>query len=72
MVAAKIKAYVDEKGIKQTVIARKAGLTDQELSAYLTGRIRLPADRFFAICEAIGVSPETFKPDTQEVELMQR
>ena len=67
MVAEKIKAYVEEKGIKQTVIAKKAGLTNQELSAYLTGRLRLPADRFFAICEAIGVSPEIFKPDPKEI-----
>lgn len=64
MVAEMIKAYIEEHGLKQTVIARKAGLSDQEISAYLTGRIRLPADKFFLICNAIGVSPEQFRPET--------
>lgn len=66
MVAALLKAYIDELGIKQTVIARKAGLTDQELSAYLTGRYRLPADKFFMICNALGISPDKFNPNKQK------
>lgn len=62
MVAEKIKQYIDEKGMKQGAVARKAGLTDQELSAYMTGRVRLTADKFFLICDALGESPEKFKP----------
>ena len=66
MVAALLKAYIDERGIKQSFIARKAGLTDQELSAYLTGRLRLPADKFFMICNALRISPEEFDPNKQQ------
>ena len=62
MVAKKIKEYLDEKGIKQRAVAEKAGMTDQEISQYLNGRVRLSADKFFLICDVLGESPERFKP----------
>ena len=67
MVALEIKKYIDDHGIKQSVIAAKAGLTDVQLSAYLTGRIRLPADVFFTICAALEQSPERFAPNKKEL-----
>lgn len=65
MVAEKIRAYIKEQGLKQGAVAAKAGLTDAEMSAYLTGTTRLKADVFFRICDALGVSADTFRPDPQ-------
>jgi transcriptional regulator with XRE-family HTH domain len=65
MVAEKIKEYIKEQGLKQGAVAAKAGLTDGEMSAYLTGQIRLRADVLFRICDALGVSADIFRPDPQ-------
>lgn len=64
MVAEKISNYMREKGIKGTVIAQKAGITQQQMSAILNQKMQLKADVFFRICEALEVSPETFAPDS--------
>ena len=68
MVAEKISNYMRERGIKGTVIAQKAGITQQQMSAILSNRIQLKADVFFRICEALEVSPEIFAPEnTKEI-----
>ena len=53
MVAEKISNYMREKGIKGTVIAQKAGITQQQMSAILNQKMQLKADVFFRICEAL-------------------
>ena len=63
MVAEKISCYMKDKGIKATVIAQKAGITQQQMSAILTKRTQLKADVFFRICDALEVSPEMFAPE---------
>lgn len=65
MVAKKLKEYITEMGLKQGVIAKKAGMTDGQLSGVLTGRYKLKADDFFKICDAIGVEPERFNPKNE-------
>ena len=64
MVAEKISNYMRERGIKGTVIAQKAGITQQQMSAILNQKMQLKADVFFRICEALEVSPEMFAPDS--------
>lgn len=66
MVAEKISIYMKEKGIKGTVIAEKAGITQQQMSAILNNKLQLKADVFFRICEALEVPPETFAPDSDK------
>lgn len=66
MVAEKISIYMKERGIKGTVIAQKSGITQQQMSAILNGRMQLKADVFFRICDALGVPPETFDPKTDQ------
>jgi transcriptional regulator with XRE-family HTH domain len=66
MVAEKICNYMKDKGIKATVIAQKAGITQQQMSAILTQRTQLKADVFFRICEALEVSPEMFAPEANK------
>lgn len=64
MVAEKISNYMRERGIKGTVIAQKAGITQQQMSAILNQKMQLKADVFFRICDALEVSPEIFAPDS--------
>lgn len=60
MVGREIKKYLDEKGIKQTYLARKIGMTDWALSGRLAGNIELRITEYYRICEALDVSLETF------------
>lgn len=69
MVAEKISAYMKDKGIKGTVIAQKAGITQQQMSAILNQKMQLKADVFFRICEALEVSPDMFAPDSEKKEI---
>lgn len=67
MVARKVRAYLDEQGIKYTALAQKVGITQQQMSAILTERTQLKADVFFKICDVLGVSPEAFDPKNEDI-----
>lgn len=56
----KIKNYINEKGITQSFVAKKSGISAPKLSATLNGKRNLYADEFEAICKALNVSPTTF------------
>ena len=56
----KVRAYIDEKGLKQVVVAKKAGIPNTIFNAILNGKRILYADDLRAICLALNVSPETF------------
>lgn len=58
----RIKDYISERGIKQTVLAQKCGITPNTMSAILTGRRTLYADELEKICKALGVEASTFIP----------
>lgn len=57
----RIRTYIKDKGMKQRWVAEGAGMTDLEISQYLTGRKRLTADAYIRICDALGVTLETFR-----------
>jgi DNA-binding Xre family transcriptional regulator len=65
MVQKKIKEYLDSHGIKAIKIARDIGLSQSTFSAIINGQRNLRVDEFFAICKALGVSPEVFDPDKE-------
>jgi transcriptional regulator with XRE-family HTH domain len=56
----KVRAYLDENGIKQNVIARKSNISVTTFSAIMTGRRKMYADDLYAICYALKVKPEEF------------
>ena len=60
MVGIEIKKYLAEKGIKQTYLAQKIGMTDWALSGRLAGDIELRITEYFNICEVLGVPLEKF------------
>lgn len=57
----RIKTHIKENGLKQRWVAERAGMTDVELSEYLRGKRRMTVDAYIRICDALGVSLETFR-----------
>lgn len=56
----RIKDYLNEKGIKQKMIAQKIGMDENTLSATLSGRRKMLACEYLSICDALQVPPDTF------------
>ena len=53
---------VEKSGMKQKAIAERMGISEQVLSAILTGKRKIYADEFFDLCKAIGQKPsEVYK-----------
>ena len=56
----KVRAYIDEQGLKQKTIAEKADIPNVTFNAIMNGKRTLYADDLKAICIALQVSPERF------------
>jgi predicted transcriptional regulator len=56
----KVRAYLDEHGIRQDFVAMKANIPVSTFRAIMTGRRKMYVDDLSAICNAIQVKPETF------------
>lgn len=52
-----IAEEIKRRGYKQSAIAIKAGLTEQQLSDIVNKRRRLNANEMFSICKAMGITP---------------
>lgn len=63
MIGAKIRAYIKEKGYKQTFIAKAAGLSDSALSDILIHDRRIEVTEYVGICLALGVPLDFFVED---------
>lgn len=53
-----IRRIIQEKGIKQTFVAKKAGMTDQQLTDILNNRRLLRVEHLSPLAQALGVSVE--------------
>ncbi|MBR6515032.1 MAG: helix-turn-helix transcriptional regulator [Clostridia bacterium] len=56
----KVRTYIDNNGLKQISIAKKAGIPKSTFNAILNGKRTLYADDLREICIALNVSPELF------------
>lgn len=56
----KVRTYIDDNGLKQISIAKKAGIPKSTFNAILNGKRTLYADDLREICIALNVSPELF------------
>ena len=56
----KVRAYIDDNGLKQVVVAKKAGIPNATFNAIMNGKRTLYADDLRSICFALNTSPETF------------
>lgn len=53
-----ITRIIRERAYNQSAIARRAGLTPDQLCATLKHRRKLDANEFLAVCEALSMTPE--------------
>ncbi len=60
MVGENIKNYLNEKGIKQTFLAQKTGLTDSVVSDICINGRKVECTEYYRICKALDVPYETF------------
>lgn len=56
----KIKEYLEENGISQAHIGRKAGLNLTKLNLSLNGNRKMTLEEYAAICGALGVNTDFF------------
>lgn len=56
----KIRDYMDNKGIKQTFLAEKTGLSLQAINTILNGSRKIEANEYFEICKALDKPLEFF------------
>lgn len=56
----KVRAYIDDNGLKQIAIAQKAGIPNATFNAILNGKRKMYAEDLQAICTALNVSSEMF------------
>ena len=73
-IAENIKNYIKEKGLKQSFVAKEAGLKDKEFSAMLNGRKIIMVNVIPAIAAALKTDPNTllgFSKTKQQGEINQ-
>ena len=69
MIYEKVRAYIDEHGIKQISVAKKARIPNATFNAIMNGKRTLYAEDLRAICLALDVSPETFINDNNSKDI---
>ncbi len=58
MAAEKLRAAIEERGIKQKFIAEKIGISETALSLMLNGNQKIDVDTFFAIASVLRMTPD--------------
>jgi hypothetical protein len=57
-----IKVYLVKNGLKQSHIAKKAGIPEPIFCMMLNDKRRIEVNEYMRICDALGVPLEQFKP----------
>lgn len=52
---------VKEKGLKQTYLAERVGMTPDAVSKILRGERKLTAEEFLVFCDVLDVNPNVFR-----------
>lgn len=66
MIGAKIKSYLQERGIKQTFLAEKTGMTNSIISDICNNDRKVECVEYFKICKALNLPLEYFFNDLEE------
>ena len=66
MIGAKIRAYIKENGIKQTFLAKAAGISDSALSDICIHDRKIEVTEYVRICLALNVPLDFFVKDITE------
>lgn len=56
----KVRAYIEHHGLKQKVVAEKAGISSTTFNAIMNGKRTMYAEDLRAVCLALNISPELF------------
>lgn len=60
MIGKRIKAYLDENGIKQSFVCEKTGLTPSQMSDICNRSRNIDCVTYYKICKALGQPLEYF------------
>lgn len=60
MISENVAEYINEKGIKQTAIAKAIGISAPSLNNKLKGKTQFYAEEYLALCEFLGISSDYF------------
>lgn len=63
-ICARMKAYVNEKGISQKLMAENMHTTESRVSMLLNGKRKMTVDDYVRACKAIAVPPTKFLEET--------
>ena len=66
MIGAKIKSYLQERGIKQTFLAEKTGMTNSIISDICNNDRKVECVEYFKICKALNLPLEYFFNNLEE------
>ena len=55
-----LRDYIRQHGIKLNFVAQKAGIPKQRFYGIMSGRMKLRADEFVRVCDALNVDPKFF------------
>ena len=62
-----ISTVIQDRALKQSTVATRAGLTPDQFCAVLKKRRKLDANELFRVCAAMGMTPEAvaaYRPTT--------
>ena len=62
-ISERMRAYVNEKGISQKLMAENMGESEAMVSMMLNGKRKMTVDDYVRACKAIAVSPTKFLVD---------
>lgn len=62
----RIRFYIQSEGLKQKVIAKKAGYSEKQFSAMMRGVRKIGAEDYEKICIALKREPNDFMGAKQE------
>ncbi len=57
MVTDRINSAITRAGIKKKFLSNEIGVSEQTMSAMLSGRRKINADEFYKICVALNMTP---------------
>lgn len=60
MIKEKMRQYIKNSGVKQSVLSQKTGMSPQAISTFMNCKRDLDIEEYARLCDALGVSYEFF------------
>lgn len=62
MVYEQIRDFIKASGLKYNFVAERSGIKTMAFTSIMNGERKISAEEYFAICDALGVDANTFRP----------